>query len=67
MNLGYCFGYFNSLTGIVHQQYVHEDKPRIKDEDLFNSLVSGLIPLGAIPGSLLINPLAVKGRRLSLI
>jgi len=25
-NLGYCFGYFNTVTGIMHKQYVHEGK-----------------------------------------
>jgi MFS family permease len=65
--LGYCFGYYNSMTGILHKQYVHKDEFVIPNEDLFNSLVSGLIPLGAIPGTLIIAPLAAKGRRLALI
>jgi MFS family permease len=65
--LGYCFAYYNSMTSILHKQYVHKDEFVIPSEDLFNSLVSGLIPLGASPGTLLVAPLAKKGRRLALI
>jgi MFS family permease len=65
--LGYSFSYFNVFTKITHQQYLHYDKHVIKNEDLFNSLVSGLIPFGAIFGSIMINPLASKGRRLAMM
>ena len=65
--LGYCFAYYNGLTKIMHKQYKHKDKHVIADEDLFNSLISGIIPFGAIFGSFLINPLVVRGRRISLI
>ncbi|CAI2364185.1 unnamed protein product [Moneuplotes crassus] len=66
-NAGYCYGYFNNLTGIMHKQYVYRDKQRISDEDLFNSLVSGLMIVGAIPGSLIATPMMKKGRRITLI
>jgi MFS family permease len=65
--LGYCFGYYNPMTGIIHKQYVDKDEFVISSEDLFNSLVSGLVPLGAIPGSLVVGPFIAKGRRLTLI
>ena len=65
--LGYWFAYYNGLTKIIHKQYVYQGKQVIASEDLFNSLISGLIPFGAIFGSFLINPLVGKGRRISLI
>ena len=65
--LGYCFGYFNVFTSITHKQHMYYDKFVIEDEDLFNSVVSGLIPIGAIFGSLMINPIVEMGRRTALI
>lgn len=65
--ISYSFGYYNPMTGILHKQYVDKDEFVISSENLFNSLVSGLVPLGAIPGTLIISPLAARGRRLSMI
>ncbi|CAI2367371.1 unnamed protein product [Moneuplotes crassus] len=47
--------------------FTHIDKQRIPSEDLFNSVVSGMFALGAIPGSILATPIMKKGRRLTLI
>jgi MFS family permease len=51
----------------MHQKYIYQNSYVIEDIDLFNSIVSGLIPFGAIFGSQIINPIAVKGRRKALI
>lgn len=55
------------MTKIIHAQYIHKGKHVISNEVLFNSLVSGLIPFGAIFGSLSVGPLVKRGRRLALI
>lgn len=65
--LGYCNSYYNSMTKIIHAQYIYHGKHVISSEVLFNSLVSGLIPFGAIFGSYSVGPLVKRGRRLSLI
>ena len=65
MTLG--FAYFNSLTKTLHKQYKYHNKLVIEDEALFNSIVSGLIPFGAIFGSMLAGPLCRFGRRLTLL
>jgi MFS family permease len=65
--LGYCFAYFNVMTKLLHDQYVYRGADVIEDRDLFNSIVSGLIPFGATFGSIIASPIAAKGRRFSLI
>ncbi|CAI2365914.1 unnamed protein product [Moneuplotes crassus] len=65
--LGYCFAYFNAFTDILHKQYVQNGKEVIKNKNLFNSIVSGLVPFGAIIGSVLVGLIVGKGRRLSLL
>lgn len=65
--LGYCNSYFNSMTNILHAQYVYRGKALISNKVLFNSLVSGLIPFGAMFGCLLIGPIAARGRRRALM
>ena len=67
LQVGYCLGYFNGFTMITHSQYVHADKTVIEDPDLFNSIVAGLIPLGAIFGAPLLSQLARKGRRVAVM
>ena len=67
LGIGYWFAYYNVMTGILHSQYQHKDEQVIGNEDLFNSLISGLIPLGAIPGSLISGLLVTKGRRFAMI
>jgi len=66
-NLGYCYAYFNTLTMIVHPQFVYHNKTVIEDIDLFNSVVSSLIPFGAIFGAPIGGVLVTKGRRTALI
>lgn len=63
MVLGYCYGYYNAFTKILPSQYEYYNKTTIESRYLFNSVVSGLIPLGATFGSFLIKPLASRGRR----
>ena len=48
-------------------QYMNEKKFVIEDRDLFNSVVSGAIPIGAIIGSILGGILVEKGRRRAII
>lgn len=55
------------MTSIMHSMYEAEGKFVIEDENLFNSLISGLIPLGAIPGTFLVTITSQKGRRLSYL
>ena len=43
------------------------DKAPIKDKDLFNSIVSGLVPFGGLFGNVLSGFLQNKGRRLTMI
>lgn len=66
-NLGYSFAYFNTMTKIIHPQYILNDKFVIEDRDLFNSVISALIPFGAIFGAPLGGFLATKGRRQAII
>ena len=65
--LGYGFAYFNVFTGILHRQYMAVGGAVITDEDLFNSIISGLIPIGGIFGALLIGPVVNLGRRVALM
>ncbi|CAI2366098.1 unnamed protein product [Moneuplotes crassus] len=65
--LGYCFGYYNAFTDITYQKYAEKGQQVIHDKNLFNSLVSGLIPFGAIFGSVMIGLIVNKGRRFSLL
>ena len=65
--LGFGFSYFNWATKTLHKQYKNEGKLVIENEDLFNSIVSGLIPLGATFGSVIISPFTKYGRRLWLL
>mmetsp|Transcript_5194 Transcript_5194/g.4972 ORF Transcript_5194/g.4972 Transcript_5194/m.4972 type:complete len:146 (+) Transcript_5194:107-544(+) len=51
----------------MHQQYEHYDKQRIHEEDLFNSVASGILPFGAIFGSFMAGPLMKRGRRFAFI
>lgn len=67
LNLGYCYAYFNTCTKIMHDQYVHYGKFVIEDRALFNSVISALIPSGAIFGAPLGGVLAAKGRRSALL
>lgn len=66
-NMGYCYAYFNTTTKIMHDQYVHNYKFVIADRDLFNSVISALIPFGAIFGAPLGGILANSGRRRAII
>ena len=65
--IGLLFSYFSSLTKILHKQYKYEDKYVIGNHDIFNSVVSVIVPLAAVLGSILANPLAKRGRRLAMI
>ena len=65
--LGYWFAYFNAFTSLYYFQLSKEGKGVVGSEDLFNSIVSGLIPFGAIFGALAIGPVANFGRRVALI
>lgn len=60
-NCGYYFSHYNSLTKFMYKRYGIENK------DLFNSLVTSLIPLGAMFGSLLGGVLAQHGRRMACL
>jgi len=55
------------MTKLLHNQYVERGADVIEDRDLFNSIVSGLIPFGATFGSIIASPITAKGRRFSLI
>lgn len=52
---------------ILHDQYTHYEYFVIEDKDLFNSVVSALIPIGAIIGAPLGGPLASIGRRYAIM
>ena len=65
--LGYSYRWFNALTYALHMQYMNEGKFVIEDRDLFNSVVSGAIPIGAIIGSIFGGILVEKGRRKAII
>lgn len=55
--MSYGFVLLNSLTKTLHGQYIHHQKYVMQDETLFNSIVSCLVPFGAIFGSVLVSPL----------
>ena len=63
----YWFGCFNSLTTILHAQYVNKGHYVMKDEEWFNSIISSLVPIGAIIGAPLGGPLASIGRRQAIL
>ena len=63
----YSFWYFNVLTLTLHSQFVYYDKAPIKDKDLFNYIVSGLVSLGGNFGYALSGFIQNKGRRLTMI
>ena len=63
----YSFWYFNVLTLTLHSQYVYYDKAPIKDKDLFNSIVSELVPFRGLFGYVLSGFIQNKGRRLNMI
>ena len=65
--LGYNYRWFNALTYSLHMQYMSEEKMAIEDRDLFNSVVSGAIPIGAIFGSIIGGILVGYGRRKAVI
>lgn len=67
MLMGVGFSYFNALTKTLYRHYKYHDKLVIENEDLFNSIVSGLIPFGATFGSILIMPFVKYGRWLALV
>ena len=67
LQLGYWFVYFNVFMLITHRQYIYYNKYVIQSEDLFNSIVNGLIPFGATLGALLVGPFLKYGRRNVLI
>jgi len=51
----------------MFREYEAKDMLVIKNQDIFNSLVSGLIPIGAIFGALMIGPTLKLGRKVSLM
>jgi len=65
--MGYLFACFNSLTYIVHKQYMNAGKFVIQDRDVFNSVISALVPIGAIFGAVVGGPFAERGRRRAII
>ena len=67
MILAYWFVYFNVFMLITHKQYVYYNQYVIQSEDLFNSIINGLIPFGATFGSLIVGPFLKYGRRNVLI
>ena len=66
-NLGLCNVYFNTVTEIMHAQFTYHNKFVIKDKDLFNSIMSSLIPVGGIFGATIGGFLAIYGRRKTMI
>jgi sugar porter (SP) family MFS transporter len=64
---GYGLGMFNNFTGVLHQQYEKKGNPVIKDEDMFNSVVTTMVPLGASFGAFTGGMLAGLGRRYALL
>ena len=65
--MGYLFACFNPLTYIVHKQYIHEGMFVIQNRDVFNSVISALLPIGAMIGAPIGGQLAERGRRRAII
>jgi hypothetical protein len=65
--MSYNFANFNAFTKILYDEYDYDDKMVLPNEDLFNSLVSGLIPGGGIIGAAIGGYLALLGRRNAII
>jgi len=51
----------------MFREYEAKDMLVIKDKDIFNSLMSGLVPIGAIFGALMIGSILQYGRKASLM
>ena len=65
--LGYNYRWYNALTYVLHSQYLNEGKSPLKDRNLFNSMVSATIPVGAIFGAIFGSMLVEIGRRNAVI
>lgn len=48
---GYAIGHFNILTKMLFKQYAAKGEEVIDDQDNFNSLVTTVVPVGAVFGA----------------
>lgn len=65
--MGYSYAYYNIFTEFWHDKFIESGSFVIDNKEMFNSIVSGVIPGGAAIGALVIGPLANKGKRFALI
>ena len=63
LQIGYWFVYFSVFMLITHKQYVHAGKYIVASEDMFNTIANGIVPFGAIFGSIFVGPFMKYGRR----
>ena len=63
---GFGLTYFNSFTTLIYEQYKYKDINVIEDKDIFISVVTTILPVGAVIGSYTIAPFIAKGRRTAL-
>lgn len=66
-NLGYAYSSFSITNKILYDQYIHFGKLTIEDRDVFNRLMTVLIPFGAIFGGYMGGLMAEGGRRSAFI
>ena len=67
VNYGFGIVYFNSFTEMIYKQFKSLDINVVEGENLFNSIVSTMIPAGALIGTLVGGYLAGRGRRYAII
>ena len=63
---GFGLTYFNSFTTLIYEQYKYKDINVIEDKDIFISVVTTILPVGAVIGSYTIATFIAKGRRTAL-
>ena len=66
---GYSLASFNSLTSFMYYHYKQNNAKGFYMEniDKFNSMITSIVPVGAIVGVIFGNKLATIGRRKSII
>ena len=67
INYGFGITYYNSFTEMIYKQFKSKNINVVEGENLFNSIVSSMIPAGALIGTLIGGYLAGRGRRYAII
>eukprot|EP01067_Filipodium_phascolosomae_P006206 Filipodium_phascolosomae@DN447_c0_g1_i1.p1 len=64
---GYAIAMFNVLTKILYEQYKKHGNPVVDNKDLFNSIATTMVPVGAVLGAFTGGILCNMGRRVACL